>query len=313
MENISDCTNTSEYAANYSECFGFDSDMISRPHEMNCNSTYDGLDVPEYYSYRYRIVGTFFQGIVFTVGVLGNLMVVVVVRRTRSMHSPTNCYLVSLAVADMIVLIASVPNEMLSYYTVGNQWMWGDFGCSTLVFFQNLGINTSSLSLIAFTLERYIAICHPMRAHKLCTLRRAKRITASVWVTAIIYCSPWLVLTVTKPLNYRGYPGARYCDFKLPRNQYLSYFFADLILFYVIPLVVSCVLYTLIARTLTLRKVIRSADKTNGAVEIESTAISTRSQVIYFDISVLDNKSWCLTQPDHTMSQADSQNVISKS
>jgi hypothetical protein len=50
---------------------------------------------PQYYSYRYRAVGTFFQGIVLVIGVLGNVMVVVVVRRTQSMHSPTNCYLVS--------------------------------------------------------------------------------------------------------------------------------------------------------------------------------------------------------------------------
>lgn len=72
-----------------------------------------------YFSYNYRIVGTLFQGIVFLVGVFGNLMVVVVVARTKSMHSPTNCYLVSLALADSIVLLASVPQEIVSYYVVG--------------------------------------------------------------------------------------------------------------------------------------------------------------------------------------------------
>lgn len=50
----------------------------------------------EYYSFKFKVIGTFFNSIIFVVGVLGNLMVVAVVRKTRSMHSPTNCYLVSL-------------------------------------------------------------------------------------------------------------------------------------------------------------------------------------------------------------------------
>ena len=62
-----------------------------------------------------------------------------VVFRTRSMHSPTNCYLVSLAPADCVVLIASVPNEILSYYVIGSQWIWGPIGCAIFIFLQNLG------------------------------------------------------------------------------------------------------------------------------------------------------------------------------
>ncbi|XP_047117292.1 thyrotropin-releasing hormone receptor-like [Schistocerca piceifrons] len=129
---------------------------------------------------------------------------------------------VSLAVADCLVLVASVPNEILSYYLVGNQWLWGDVGCAAFVFCQNLGINASALSLVAFTVERYIAICS----------------------------APWLALTSTRPLRYRGLPELRACDFRLPRAHYLLYFFCDLLAFYVAPLLLSCVLYALIARAL---------------------------------------------------------------
>ncbi|KFQ82830.1 Thyrotropin-releasing hormone receptor, partial [Phaethon lepturus] len=41
------------------------------------------------------------------VGIAGNVMVVLVVLRTKHMVTPTNCYLVSLAVADLIVLLAA--------------------------------------------------------------------------------------------------------------------------------------------------------------------------------------------------------------
>ena len=44
------------------------------------------------------------------------------------------------------------------------RWIWGSLGCSGLIYCQYLGINVSALSLTAFTIERYIAICHPMKA-----------------------------------------------------------------------------------------------------------------------------------------------------
>ena len=133
---------------------------------------------PEYYNSLYGLIGTLFQTSVFLVGVTGNLMVVVTVRGTKSLHTTTNCYLVSLALADLITLVSSVPQvlilllllllllsqEVLSYHILGDLWVWGSLGCSLMVFLQFLAMNASALSLTAFTIERYIAICHPMKA-----------------------------------------------------------------------------------------------------------------------------------------------------
>ncbi|CAH0389381.1 unnamed protein product [Bemisia tabaci] len=210
----------------------------------------EDLVEPEFYSYKYRVVGTIFQGAIFLSGVFGNVLVIIVVKRTQSMHTPTNYYLVSLAVADLTVLVYSVPVAISGLFLVSDTWILGDFGCKLFIFLQNLGINSSSLNLMAFTVERYIAICHPMMAYKMCTINRAKKIIFGVWIFSIVYCSPWLVLTWTRPLNIRGYPGVGRCDFKLSREKYLLVFFADIMMFYVIPLIVSSILYVLMGRTL---------------------------------------------------------------
>ena len=102
----------------------------------------------------------------------GNVLVCLVVHKTRSMHTTTNCYLVSLAVADTITLLASVPQEILSYHILGNKWVWGTVGCTLMIYLQYLAINASALSLTAFTVERYIAICHPIKSKFICTLSR---------------------------------------------------------------------------------------------------------------------------------------------
>jgi len=89
-----------------------------------------------------------------------------------------------------------------------------------------------------------------MRAQANNTVHRARRIILCLWTAGIIYCCPWLVLstTMTKPLdNGRSIST---CTFTLPRGQYLTYYMADLIIFYAVPLLTATVLYGLIARTL---------------------------------------------------------------
>ena len=64
------------------------------------------------------------------------------------MHTTTNCYLVSLAVADTITLVASVPQEILSYHILGHRWVWGPVGCTLMIYLQYLGIDASGTSAI---------------------------------------------------------------------------------------------------------------------------------------------------------------------
>ncbi|KAF0313329.1 Thyrotropin-releasing hormone receptor [Amphibalanus amphitrite] len=263
-------------------------------HAYNCTmyyTTFMRLEAkfPLYYSYPYRAVGAFFQGTVFLVGFLGNLLVVVVVRRSRAMHTPTNCYLVSLAVADITVLIAAVPNEVFMYFLVAQAWIWGNAGCAILIFLQNMGINASALSVTAFTVERFIAICLPLKARTICTVSRAKRIILAVWVFAFLYCIPWMFLTKVSPVRYIGVSDVQQCTFKLSRQAYLGYFFADIVLFYVVPLLISSVLYTMIAVVVFRppQALKQMGSSTTGGAQDAGGSNSGRAQVIKMLLTVV--------------------------
>ena len=104
MPNISVCSEFDELEESPHYCL--------KPQNIVCSD-------PEYYGQLYGLVGTVCQSSIFLVGVLGNLMVVVTVRGTKSLHTTTNCYLVSLALADLITLLSSVPQEVLSYHILG--------------------------------------------------------------------------------------------------------------------------------------------------------------------------------------------------
>ncbi|XP_061675989.1 thyrotropin-releasing hormone receptor [Syngnathoides biaculeatus] len=201
------------------------------------------------YAVEYKAVSVFSVSLICGMGMVGNIMVILVVLTTKHMRTPTNCYLVSLAAADLIVLTAAgLPNITDALH---GQWVYGYAGCLGITYLQYLGINASSCSITAFTVERYIAICHPIKAQFLCTLSRAKKIIMLVWTLTCIYCIIWLFLSDTQTLVYDNVVHIS-CAYKVSRNQYLPIYFIDFAVFYVVPLMLATVLYGLIARILFL-------------------------------------------------------------
>ncbi|KAJ8344311.1 hypothetical protein SKAU_G00316400 [Synaphobranchus kaupii] len=197
-------------------------------------------------SLQYKMVSVFLVLLVCCMGIVGNIMVVLVVLTSRHMRTPTNYYLVSLAVADLIVLVAAgLPNVSDS---LTGTWVYGHAGCLGITYFQYLGINVSSCSITAFTVERYIAICHPMTAQTVCTVSRAKRIIAGVWALTCVYCLLWFFLVdIQVNADQRVQ-----CGYRVSRDLYLPVYLIDFAIFYVLPLLLAIALYGLIARALYL-------------------------------------------------------------
>ncbi|XP_075952739.1 thyrotropin-releasing hormone receptor [Anarhichas minor] len=201
------------------------------------------------YTVEYKVASVFLVSLICGLGIVGNVMVILVVLTTKHMRTPTNCYLVSLAVADLMVLTAAgLPNITDALH---GQWVYGYAGCLGITYFQYLGINASSCSITAFTVERYIAICHPIKAQFLCTLSRAKKIIMVVWSLTTVYCVMWLFLSDTKTSAYDNVVLLS-CAYKVSRTYYLPIYFTDFAVFYVLPLMLATVLYGLIARILFL-------------------------------------------------------------
>lgn len=207
-----------------------------------------------------QVMTIFLTIVICVVGIAGNIMVVLVVLRTKHMVTPTNCYLVSLAAADLIVLLAAgLPNisDAVAF------WIYGYTGCLCITYLQYVGINVSSCSITAFTIERYIAICHSIKAQFICTVSRAKRIIAGVWVFTSLYCIMWFFLVDTDKTVYTNGVVVT-CGYRVSRSLYMPIYFLDFTLFYVIPLTVATVLYGLIARILFMSPLPSHLSNTEG-------------------------------------------------
>lgn len=103
-------------------------------------------------SLEYKAVSVLLVLLVCGLGIVGNATVVLVVLASRDMRTPTNCYLLSLAAADLLVLLAAgLPSAADS---LSGGWLFGRAGCLAITYLQYLGINASACSISAFTVER---------------------------------------------------------------------------------------------------------------------------------------------------------------
>lgn len=57
--------------------------------------------------------------------------------------------------------------------------------------------SASILTIVAFTVERYMAICHPMKAQTMSNLNRSVKVIVAIWVTACVISIPFPIHTRT--------------------------------------------------------------------------------------------------------------------
>ncbi|XP_045487751.1 neuropeptides capa receptor-like isoform X1 [Pieris rapae] len=147
---------------------------------------------------------TVFLLVIFVTGVIGNVAVCEVIVRHPAMHTDTNYYLFSLALSDLLLLLFGLPND-LSVYWHQYPYSLGVVFCKLRALISEAASYVSVLTIVAFTLERYLAICHPLHIYAVAGLRRALRIVLVLWVLSLLAASPFAHYTT---VNYHEYPPA---------------------------------------------------------------------------------------------------------
>ncbi|CAG0917328.1 unnamed protein product, partial [Notodromas monacha] len=80
---------------------------------------------PEYI----RTVSTVVCVLILGIGLLGNSLVPVVIWRNRDLRNSTNLFLVNLALADLLVLLLTLPTALVELQGPPEAWVLGDFLC----------------------------------------------------------------------------------------------------------------------------------------------------------------------------------------
>ncbi|XP_041969675.1 neuropeptides capa receptor-like isoform X1 [Aricia agestis] len=140
--------------------------------------------------------------VIFTTGVVGNVSVCVVIVRNPGLHTATNYYLFSLAVSDLLLLCFGLPNDLAVYW---HQYPYslGLTFCKLRAYISEAATYVSVLTIAAFSLERYLAICHPLHLYAMAGLTRASRIVCVLWALAFLSAAPYALYS---DILYNEYP-----------------------------------------------------------------------------------------------------------
>ncbi|XP_055609221.1 neuropeptide SIFamide receptor-like [Uranotaenia lowii] len=219
---------------------------------------YEVLGFDPAYQLRYGLMGTIFLSIayslIFIVGLLGNISVVIVVKKSTMMRSPTNRFIVNLAYADLLVNFLCLP-----FTLIGNlypAWILGVFFCKTVSYLQGVSVSASVNTLMAISIERCVAISFPISGT--ITTRQYRVIVSVIWTIALGINLPWLFVFTLKPI---GIPGslAQICTelWPSPASESWYFLFANLFLCYLGPLLVISVCYLIIWKNVAYRNLPR--------------------------------------------------------
>ncbi|XP_065150785.1 type-1 angiotensin II receptor A [Paramisgurnus dabryanus] len=124
----------------------------------------------------------------FFIGIIGNSMVVAVIYRYMKLKTVANVFVLNLAISDLTSLI-TLP-LWAAYTAMGYHWPFGTFLCKASAGLVMFNLYTSIFFLTALSIDRYLAIVHPVRSRRQRTLLYANLTCMFIWVFALVLCMP---------------------------------------------------------------------------------------------------------------------------
>ncbi|XP_077978917.1 somatostatin receptor type 4-like [Glandiceps talaboti] len=132
-------------------------------------------------------------------GIIGNGIVIIVTLKCRAAKWVPDAYILNLASADCLFLLG-LP--FLAYFNSKKQWMFGDFSCRIIMGIDGLNMFTGIFTLTAMSVDRYIAVVHPVWAKTHRTVTTARMVCLGLWTLSGLSSIPlWLY---AKTMTFEG-------------------------------------------------------------------------------------------------------------
>lgn len=103
------------------------------PNSTGIEGLGNGTEVPVIPGYI-RITSMIFCFVIMGIGVAGNIMVPIVILKTKDMRNSTNIFLMNLSVADLMVLLVCTPTVLVEVNTKPETWVLGEEMCEYCMF-----------------------------------------------------------------------------------------------------------------------------------------------------------------------------------
>lgn len=187
--------------------------------------------------------------VIFLLSVFGNLLIIIVLALNKRMRTVTNSFLLSLAVSDLMMALVCMPFTLIP--NILEDFIFGAAMCKITSYFMGISVSISTFSLVAIAIERYSAICNPLKSRAWQTRSHAYRVIAFTWVLSLLIMIPYPVFSALKWFPKNNGTVGHMCRLGWPSSQTEQAWYVLLLfsLFFV-PGVVMMIAYGLISREL---------------------------------------------------------------
>ncbi|XP_056287735.1 LOW QUALITY PROTEIN: cholecystokinin receptor-like [Pseudoliparis swirei] len=187
--------------------------------------------------------------LIFLLSVFGNLLIVVVLVMNKRMRTVTNCFLLSLAVSDLMMAIFCMPFTLIP--NILEDFIFGAAMCKAISYFMGISVSISTFSLVAIAFERYSAICNPLKSRAWQTRSHAYRVIAATWVVSLLLMVPYPVFSFIRTHAKANGTVSHMCRLNWPRREAeQTWYVLLLVILFFVPGVVMSVAYGMISREL---------------------------------------------------------------
>ncbi|XP_053904194.1 olfactory receptor 52R1-like [Malaclemys terrapin pileata] len=146
----------------------------------------------------------------YAIAILGNFTILFIVKMEPSLHEPMYSFLCMLGVSDLVVSTSIVP-KMLSIFWFNSREI--DFSaCLTQMYFIHCFSVMGSGILVAMALDRYVAICDPLRYSTILTKPVVVKIGLAVVLRGCIIVLPHPFLARRWPYCRTNIIPHSYCE-----------------------------------------------------------------------------------------------------
>lgn len=221
------------------------------------NTTINGSEIGSVHwnPTAYKIGETVAYCLIFVVSLVGNSCIGIIVYKTKTLRKPINIFIVNMAMSDLLVPLAFIPQEVVKLYR--SSWLisgvLGNALCKLISFLFEVSYIVSIESLVLIAVGRLGAVVWPLHS-PLINLKRCTFFILATWIVAMASTSLDLFA-----YSLEKYEGEVFCvnQWEEAFGESVSvtdYSLAHYIVFVYTPIILLIIIYSIILIKLKLRK-----------------------------------------------------------
>ena len=228
--------------------------------------------------------------LIFTLGVIGNILTVVVMATAPSFRKlNTTVYFTGLAVADTVCLCVQRLTRTWLEMVFGVMLdVYSSAGCKILMYVHYSSSISGSWIIVAVTVERLVVVCFPLKARAICTRRVS---TVTLGLILLVVCGLNIYTLFLFDIEYDTTNGFYYC-LQLKKEHVLISSLVDYTLYSLLP---SLCLWT--ANSILIYKLKASRDFQRSASVYGSGTDSQKTPKISLTLLAISFTFLILTTP----------------